>query len=68
MENKIAPQPLPYPVRILILDACERDAERMVHELRRNGFLPTWDRVDTEAAFVLDWSSWTGTDEGRLWC
>jgi PAS domain S-box-containing protein len=45
-------QPPRCPIRILILEDCSRDAESMVAELRRNGFDPTWQRVDTEAAFV----------------
>jgi len=38
--------------RILILEECVSDAESMVRELRRNGFDLTWERVDTEAAYV----------------
>jgi PAS domain S-box-containing protein len=48
-----SPKPAPtYPVRVLILEDSASDAELMVRELRRNGFDPAWERVDTEAAYV----------------
>jgi len=40
------------PLKLLILEDREDDAELQVHELRRAGFAPDWTRVDTEAAFV----------------
>lgn len=61
LENKSAPQTSgaaspklapAYPVRVLILEDCVSDAELMVRQLRRSGFDPAWERVDTEAAYV----------------
>jgi len=40
------------PLHLLILEDCEADAELMLHELRRAGFDPQWQRVDTEADFL----------------
>jgi len=40
------------PLHVLILEDREQDAELMVHELRRAGFDPQWQRVDTEADFL----------------
>lgn len=40
------------PLRLLILEDREEDAELMLHELRRAGFDPQWHRVDTEADFL----------------
>jgi len=40
------------PLHVLILEDCIMDAELMVHELRRAGFDPQWQRVDTEADFL----------------
>ena len=40
------------PLHVLILEDREEDAELMVHELRRAGFDPQWQRVDTEADFL----------------
>lgn len=40
------------PLHVLILEDREEDAELMVHELRRAGFDPRWQRVDTEADFL----------------
>jgi diguanylate cyclase (GGDEF)-like protein len=37
---------------VLILEDREEDAELMVHELRRAGFDPQWQRVDTEGDFL----------------
>jgi diguanylate cyclase (GGDEF)-like protein len=37
---------------VLILEDREQDAELMVHELRRAGFDPQWQRVDTEGDFL----------------
>lgn len=39
-------------LHVLILEDREQDAELMVHELRRAGFDPQWQRVDTEADFL----------------
>src|SRR3990172_7577889 len=40
------------PLRVLILEDRQTDAELMVHELRRAGFDPDWERVETEADYV----------------
>jgi diguanylate cyclase (GGDEF)-like protein len=40
------------PLHVLILEDCIMDAELMVHELRRAGFDPKWQRVETEADFL----------------
>jgi len=40
------------PLRVLLLEDLETDAELMVRELKRAGFDPAWDRVDTEAGFL----------------
>ena len=40
------------PLRVLILEDRASDAELMVHELRRAGFDPDWQRVETEADYV----------------
>ena len=39
------------PLRVLILEDRPADAELMMHELRRAGFEPDWQRVDTEDDF-----------------
>jgi PAS domain S-box-containing protein len=39
------------PLRVLILEDREADAELMLHELRQNGFEPEWQRVDTEPEY-----------------
>ena len=40
------------PIRVLILEDRQADAELMIAELRRAEFEPQWDLVDTEADFV----------------
>ncbi|HEX7261440.1 MAG TPA: PAS domain S-box protein, partial [Luteolibacter sp.] len=40
------------PLRILMVEDRSEDAELMVRELRRAGFAPDWERVDTEADYV----------------
>ena len=40
------------PLRVLILEDRPADAELMLHELRRAGFDPVWERVDTEADYL----------------
>ena len=40
------------PLRVLILEDRPADAELMVHELRRAGFEPVWERVETEADYL----------------
>src|SRR2546423_905618 len=40
------------PLRLLVLEDQQTDAESMVAELRRAGFEPEWRRIDTEADFL----------------
>lgn len=40
------------PLRVLILEDRPSDAELVLHELRRAGFEPEWERVDTEADYL----------------
>ena len=39
------------PLKVLILEDRAADAELMLHELRRAGYKPTWQRVDTESDY-----------------
>ncbi|HVH66204.1 MAG TPA: EAL domain-containing protein [Candidatus Acidoferrum sp.] len=39
------------PLRVLVLEDRPDDAELTVHELRRAGYTPQWERVDDEAGF-----------------
>ncbi len=43
---------MPTPLRVLILEDNPADAELMLHELRRAGFDPAWQRVETEADYL----------------
>lgn len=43
---------MPQPLRVLLLEDLDTDAELMVRELKRAGFDPVWDRVDTEEALL----------------
>jgi PAS domain S-box-containing protein len=43
---------MPRPLRILIAEDNPADAELVLHQLRRAGYAPEWQRVDTEAAFA----------------
>jgi PAS domain S-box-containing protein len=43
---------MPTPLKILIAEDSEDDVELIVGELRRVGFSPQWQRVETEAAFL----------------
>jgi PAS domain S-box-containing protein len=40
------------PLRVLILEDRPAEAELMLHELRRGGFEPDWQRVETEADYL----------------
>ena len=40
------------PLRVLLVEDSPDDAELMVHELRQSGFDPTWERVETEDAYL----------------
>ncbi len=42
----------PRSLRVLVLEDRPADAELMVAELRRHGYRPEWQRVETEEAFV----------------
>ena len=48
------------PLRVLLIEDAEDDAELLLRTLRRGGYAPTATRVDTEAAFVaaLDAQAW----------
>ena len=39
-------------LRLLLLEDCATDAELILHEVRRAGYAPEWQRVETEADFV----------------
>lgn len=43
---------MPVPIRVLILEDHPTDAELMVLELKRAGYDPAWERVDTEAGYL----------------
>src|SRR4029450_190365 len=40
------------PLRVLILEDQPGDAELMLYELRRAGFAPVWERVETEVEYL----------------
>jgi len=43
---------MPIPLRVLIVEDREADAELMLHALRHDGFDPSWQRVDIEQDFL----------------
>ena len=43
---------MPIPLHILILEDHASDAELMLYELRRVGFEPRWQRVETESDYL----------------
>jgi PAS domain S-box-containing protein len=45
------------PLKVLILEDVEADAELIVHELKRSGFELEWTRVDTEVEYLNALSS-----------
>lgn len=45
-------RPIPTPLRVLIVEDQQAHAELMLRELRRSGFAPEWQRVETEAAYL----------------
>jgi PAS domain S-box-containing protein len=47
----------PTPVRVLVLEDNPADAELMIRELRRNGFEPSWQRVESEPDYVASLAS-----------
>src|SRR5829696_6936865 len=48
------------PLRVLLVEDSEDDATLLVRSLRRGGYDPTWERVDTAAAMeaALDGGGW----------
>jgi pentatricopeptide repeat protein len=40
------------PIRVLLLEDRVEDAEQLLHELRRSGYEPSWERLETEAEYV----------------
>jgi len=42
---------MPQPLRVLLLEDCQDDAQLIIHELRRAGFEPIGERVQTESDF-----------------
>ena len=48
------------PLKVLLVEDSEDDALLLVRMLRRGGFDPTWERVDTAAAMeaALDGRGW----------
>jgi len=58
-----------YPLRVLIAGNLADDVERIIGELRRNGFEPAWEQIDTAEALTAalschDWDV-ALTDHGR---
>src|SRR6266850_7658495 len=49
-----AKAPVTTPLRALILEDLQTDAELMLHELRRAGFDPNWKRVQSEGEFLAN--------------
>jgi DNA-binding NtrC family response regulator len=43
---------MPRPLQVLIVEDNPADAELVAYELRRAGFAPFWQRVDTEGGFA----------------
>ncbi|MBK9924185.1 MAG: PAS domain S-box protein [Anaerolineales bacterium] len=43
---------MPLPLRVLILEDSETDAELILYELRRAGYEPEWRRVDNETDYL----------------
>lgn len=43
---------MPRAIKVLVLEDVPSDAELMIHELRRSGFDPEWQRVDTEQDYL----------------
>ena len=42
---------MPLPLRVLIISDGEDDALRLIDELRASDYVPTYERVNTAAAF-----------------
>ncbi len=43
---------MPAPLRVLILEDQQSDAELMLHTLRRAGFEPIWQRAETKSGYL----------------
>jgi two-component system sensor histidine kinase UhpB len=43
---------MPIPLRVLLIEDYEDDALRIVLELQRGGYEPTWQRLDTSASLA----------------
>ena len=43
---------MPGPLRVLFLEDNSSDVELLLHALQRAGYVPEWDRVDTEAEYL----------------
>lgn len=52
MEQKVKGGRMGQPLRVLLLEDMETDAELMVRELKRAGYDPVWDRIDTEEELI----------------
>jgi PAS domain S-box-containing protein len=40
------------PIRVLLLEDRAEDGELILHELRKSGFAPSWERLETEAEYL----------------
>lgn len=40
------------PLRVLVLEDLDEDAQVLLRELKRGGYSPTWQRVDTASAMT----------------
>lgn len=59
MSQNIASPPSAIPLRVLLVEDVEVDAEIVLRELRKGGFNPAWERVataDAMRAALKDWS------------
>jgi PAS domain S-box-containing protein len=52
LDSTITAPPLRTPLRLLLVEDSDADAELVVEELRRGGYEPTWERVDTATALT----------------
>src|SRR5216117_1909632 len=50
--RQLSQEPMTDSLRVLVVEDRDADAELLLAELRRAGFLATWTRVDTEAAYL----------------
>src|SRR5438093_175144 len=50
--RQLCQEPMTDSLRVLVVEDRDADAELLLAELRRAGFLATWTRVDTEAAYL----------------